>query len=49
MTKTDARIGKIVRDGIRGEMPAFGKKLNDANVHDLIAYLRTLKAERQGG
>ena len=43
LTKSDERIGKIVRNGIKGEMPAFGKKFNDADIAAIIAYLRTLK------
>ena len=43
LRKTDARIEKIIKDGIKGEMPSFGKKFSDEDVHSLIAYLRTLK------
>jgi cbb3-type cytochrome c oxidase subunit III len=43
LKKSDARITKIVTQGIKGEMPAFGAKLNDADVKALIAFLRTLK------
>ena len=42
--KSDARIHQIITGGIKGEMPSFGKKLNDADVAALIAYLRTLKS-----
>jgi mono/diheme cytochrome c family protein len=42
LKKSDARITKIVTQGIKGEMPAFGSKLNDADVKALIAFLRTL-------
>ena len=41
--KSDARLTKIIKGGIKGEMPAFAKKFNDADVQALIAYLRTLK------
>ena len=44
LRKTDARITKIVREGIKGEMPRFGAKLSDADIQALIAYLRTLKS-----
>jgi mono/diheme cytochrome c family protein len=44
LNKTDARIARIVREGIKGEMPKFGAKLNDADIQALIAYLRTLKS-----
>ena len=40
---SDARITKRIKDGIKGEMPKFGSKLNDADIAALIAYLRTLK------
>jgi len=43
LRKTDARITKIIKEGIKGEMPRFGTKLNDADIQALIAYLRTLK------
>jgi len=43
LKKSDARITKIVTQGIKGEMPAFGAKLNDTDVKALIAFLRTLK------
>jgi mono/diheme cytochrome c family protein len=42
LVKSDARIGSIIKTGIKGEMPAFAKKFNDTDVQDLIAYLRTL-------
>jgi mono/diheme cytochrome c family protein len=41
--KSDARLTTIIKSGIKGEMPAFVKKFNDADVQALIAYLRTLK------
>ncbi len=44
LKKTDARITNIIKGGIKGEMPRFGAKLNDADIHALIAYLRTLKS-----
>jgi cbb3-type cytochrome c oxidase subunit III len=43
LKKSDARITKIVTQGIKGEMPAFGAKLNETDVKALIAFLRTLK------
>ena len=42
LTLSDARIAKKIREGIKGEMPKFGSKLNEADIKDLIAYLRTL-------
>jgi len=41
--KTDARLGKIIREGIKGEMPSFGRKFSENEVKALIAFLRTLK------
>lgn len=43
LTKSDQRLEKIIKGGIKGEMPAFGKKFNDKEVQALIAFLRTLK------
>ena len=43
LTKSDARITKIVRGGIKGEMPKFGTKFSDDDIRALIAFLRTLK------
>src|SRR5689334_18889460 len=43
LKKSDTRITKIVTEGIKGEMPAFGTKLKDEEVKALIAFLRTLK------
>jgi cytochrome c oxidase cbb3-type subunit 3 len=43
LRKSDERINRLVREGIKGEMPAFKNKLNEANVAALIAFLRTLK------
>ena len=35
-------IAVTIKKGIKGEMPSFSKKLNDRQVRDLIAYLRSL-------
>ncbi len=42
--KSDARIHQIVAGGIKGEMPSFGKKLNDQDIKALTSYLRTLRS-----
>ena len=42
LRKSDARLEKIIKEGIKGEMPAFGNKFNDDEVKELVAYLRTL-------
>jgi mono/diheme cytochrome c family protein len=43
LRKTDARIEKLIKEGVKGEMPAFGKKFTDDEVKELVGYLRTLK------
>ena len=43
LTLSDARIAKRIKEGVKGEMPKFGSKLNDADIEALTAYLRTLK------
>src|SRR5215471_14170647 len=43
LTKSDARISSLIKNGIKGEMPKFGGKLTDADVQALIAFLRSLK------
>ena len=44
LKKSDARVSKIIKEGIKGEMPKFGTKFNDADIQALIAYVRTLKS-----
>jgi mono/diheme cytochrome c family protein len=39
----DLLMRQIIIGGIKGEMPAYGKVLNEADVRALIAYLRTLR------
>jgi len=43
VTKSDARMTSIIKNGIKGEMPKFGSKLTDADVQALIAFVRSLK------
>jgi mono/diheme cytochrome c family protein len=43
LRKSDARIGAVIKNGIKGEMPKFGQKLTDNDVQALIGYLRTLR------
>jgi mono/diheme cytochrome c family protein len=43
LTKSDARISSIIRNGIKGEMPKFGAKLTDTDVQALISFVRSLK------
>ncbi len=44
LKKSDARVSKIIKEGIKGEMPKFGTKFNDADIQAFIAYVRTLKS-----
>src|SRR5262245_23396160 len=41
--KSDARIASVVKNGIKGEMPRFDKKLGDDDVAALIQFIRSLK------
>lgn len=43
ITKSDAHIAFVIKNGIKGEMPKFGAKLVDPDVQALIAFLRSLK------
>jgi len=43
LEKSDEWITKRVRNGIKGEMTAFGGKFSQQDMDALIAYLRTLK------
>jgi mono/diheme cytochrome c family protein len=40
---SDDRIARRIRNGVKGEMTAFGEKFSQRDINDLIAYLRTLK------
>lgn len=42
LRKSDERIHQLIINGIKGEMPSFAKKLEDADAQALISYLRTL-------
>jgi len=37
----DDRVGEIIRFG-RSKMPAYGQKLNDQQIQDLLVYMHTL-------
>jgi mono/diheme cytochrome c family protein len=39
----DALSRQVINGGIKGEMPAYGKVLSEADVRALIAYLHTLR------
>jgi mono/diheme cytochrome c family protein len=45
LTKSDQRIATIIQNGIKGEMPRFSAKLNDAETRALVAFIRMLKEE----
>src|ERR1700754_451943 len=42
ITKSDARIASMIKNGIKGEMPKFATKLTDTDVQALIAFVRSL-------
>jgi mono/diheme cytochrome c family protein len=42
VTKSDERIKSMILNGVKGEMPAFGKKLKDEDVTNLISFIRSL-------
>ncbi|HTA29738.1 MAG TPA: cytochrome c [Candidatus Cybelea sp.] len=43
VTKSDAKIASYIKNGIKGEMPRFDRKLSDKDVQALIAFIRSLK------
>src|SRR5215831_6042466 len=46
VTKSDARISALIKNGIQGEMPKFGAKLTDSDVQALVAFVRSLKINK---
>ena len=42
LTRSDPWLATRIRNGIKGEMPAFGEKFHDREVKALIAYLHSL-------
>jgi mono/diheme cytochrome c family protein len=42
---SDQRLQRTITEGIKGEMPAFGKKLGEAEIAELISFIRTLKKQ----
>jgi mono/diheme cytochrome c family protein len=44
LTRSDARISTIIKEGVKGEMPRFVNKFNDGDIQSLIAFLRTLRS-----
>jgi mono/diheme cytochrome c family protein len=43
LKKSDEWIARRIRNGVKGEMTAFGDKFSAQDIDALIAYLRTLK------
>jgi len=43
LTISNARIAATIRHGVKGEMPTFARKYNDAQLTALVAYLRSLR------
>ena len=43
---SDSRIGNIVQNGIKGEMPRFGEKLNQSDIRALTRFLRSTHSNR---
>src|SRR3954468_14701736 len=43
LKRSDEWIARRIRNGVKGEMTAFGEKFSQQDINALIAYLRTLK------
>jgi mono/diheme cytochrome c family protein len=43
VTKSDARIASLIKNGKKGEMPKFASKLTDSEIKALVAFVRSLK------
>ncbi len=39
---SDRRIVNVIKNGIQGEMPSFAKKHSEAEIAELLAYVRSL-------
>lgn len=44
MKHTEAQLAEITRNG-KGKMPSFAGKLSDAQIHDVVVYIRHLQHE----
>ena len=42
LKQTDVQLTGIIKNG-KGKMPAFGKSLNDGQINQLVAFIRTLR------
>jgi mono/diheme cytochrome c family protein len=40
---SNARIATTIKHGVKGEMPSFAKKYDDAQIATLLSYIRSLK------
>jgi mono/diheme cytochrome c family protein len=45
VTKTDARIKSTILNGVKGEMPSFGKKLTEDDAATLVVFIRSLSSK----
>jgi mono/diheme cytochrome c family protein len=45
VTKTDERIKSLILNGVKGEMPAFGKKLTQDDAATLLVFIRSLSGK----
>jgi mono/diheme cytochrome c family protein len=45
VTKTDERIKSTILNGIKGEMPAFGKKFTENDAATLVVFIRSLSGK----
>jgi mono/diheme cytochrome c family protein len=45
VTKTDERIKSTILKGIKGEMPAFGKKFTENDAATLVVFIRSLSGK----
>jgi mono/diheme cytochrome c family protein len=43
VAKSDARIASIIKNGVKGEMPKFGAKLDDSEIPALVAFVRSMR------
>jgi mono/diheme cytochrome c family protein len=43
LRKTDGRLRLLISNGIKGEMPQFGAKLDERDLDALVAYLDSLR------
>jgi mono/diheme cytochrome c family protein len=43
LTMSDAAIGTTIKNGIKGEMPAFGTKFKDTEIKALTAFIHSIK------